>query len=71
MMTVCNTLMFADDQVLLSDLQILGILNNVLKLNFIQRQSEMKMYNILAIIPFLHGQEIHETQKDISDHTKH
>jgi hypothetical protein len=38
--------------------QIYGILNHVLKPNLAQRQSKMKVHNILAIPSVLHGCEI-------------
>jgi hypothetical protein len=39
-------------------LQILGVLNNVMKPNFVHRQSRSKLYSILAMPSLLYGCEM-------------
>jgi hypothetical protein len=39
-------------------LQILGLLNNTLKTNVVQRSTRLKLYKILALPSLLYGSEI-------------
>jgi hypothetical protein len=39
-------------------LQILGLLNNTLKPNLVQRSTRLKLYKTLALLTLLHGSEI-------------
>jgi hypothetical protein len=39
-------------------LQILGVLNNTLKPNLVQRSTRLKLYKTLALPTLLHGSEI-------------